>query len=375
MTRPPVKLTDYEIEALSGKFNFADGHARFSFAPSGAILSELGHQFASPISQEEAESEFASAFFSIAKQTSSAAVGRALYCPSASISIDIAANYLRSNRLSVALVEPTFDNLADILKRHGVVMEALSEELLRTDGIGACLDRVTADAIFVVTPNNPTGFCFGESDFRALVQFCVSTQKLLLLDFSFRFFSQEMLAWDQYALLEESGVRYIVVEDTGKTWPTFELKVGPLLADSATFPHVSSIYRDFFMCHSPVILSLVANVIQATREQGLERSILIVPQTNRLALHSALAGSPLAPVSSPTMSVEWIRIETALDDWEVVHRLKNLGIYILPGRNFYWHSPQHGSRFVRFALMRDIDMFASGMRLMSSVLPDVLHVD
>lgn len=35
-------------------------------------------------------------------------------------------------------------------------------------------------------------------------------------------------------MLEQAGGRYIAIEDTGKTWPTFEIKASPVAADKET---------------------------------------------------------------------------------------------------------------------------------------------
>jgi hypothetical protein len=110
---PGVTLTDYEIDALSRSFNFADGHARYSIAQhSSSIMGKFPQLLTRTYNQDEVEHNFGNVFFSLAGQ-SSPGDERILYCPSASISIELAANYLRMNNLSASRIEPIFDNLAD----------------------------------------------------------------------------------------------------------------------------------------------------------------------------------------------------------------------------------------------------------------------
>lgn len=365
------KLTDYELDALSRNFNFADGHARYSIARNYASLPEKFPQLLTrSYDQDETEYDFGKAFFGLGGQALPEQE-RILYCPSASISIEIVANYLRMKNLSVSLIEPIFDNLADCIKRHHVELKPLKEDYLYENDTANWQRDIDADAIFLVVPNNPTGYLLSPSFFAQIVDFCVRANKLLILDFSFRFFIPELRGWDQYAMLEQSGVRYIVIEDTGKTWPTFEIKVGPLVADQQTFPTIRSIYRDIFICHSPLALALVGEFVKASQAEGEQNCFQSIVTANRSLLRKTISNAPLKPLSNPLASVEWIHIENTMDDLEVVHRLQTYGIHILPGRQFFWSNAHVSSQFVRVALMRDTDVFARGMDVLQNVIPAV----
>lgn len=355
------KLTDYELDALSQLYNLADGHARYSFPSCHTLEERLSHLLVQAQDQERAEGQFFEAFFSLSHQPPADIAQRILYAPSASISIEIVANYLRMQGCSVSLIEPVFDNLADIVKRHGVPLKPLSEQCLAEHGLESWLKTVQTGALFLVVPNNPTGYLFSEADLTTIVDFCVREKKLLILDFSFRFFAPGLLTWNQYDLLERSGVRYIAIEDTGKTWPTYELKVSPLLADIQTFSDISSIYRDIFICHSPLALSFVAGFIQDSYQCGLEASIWSISEANRALLRETIAGTPFKVAGDTNTSVEWLSIENEMDDVQVVHHLQRFGLYVLPGRNFFWSHPQESCQFVRVALMRDPAHFSQGV--------------
>jgi len=363
-----AKLTDYEIDALSRSFNFADGHARYSVAQNYApLLESLPHLLTRRFDQDEVEYDFGKTFFGLGRQTLPDHQ-RMLYCPSASISIEIVANYLRMKNLSVSLIEPIFDNLADTIKRHNVVLKPLKEDYLH-EGDTSKLKDIDTDAIFLVIPNNPTGYLLSRSFFSEIVDFCKKADKLLILDFSFRFFIPDALIYDHYAVLEQSGVRYIALEDTGKTWPTSEIKVSPFVADTQTYPFIQSIYRDIFICHSPLALALVGEFIKVSQGEGAEKRFQAIIKANRNLLRETISDTPLKPVSNPLASVEWIHIDDEMNDLEIVKRLQTHGIHVLPGRQFFWSHGNASCQFVRVALMRDTDLFARGMSVLQKAIP------
>lgn len=364
-------LTDHERNALSGRFNLADGHARYSITRNySALMEKLPLLLTRSYDQDEVEYDFGKAFFGLGGQTL-IDQARTLYCPSASISIELAANYLRMNHLSVSLIEPIFDNLADCIKRHNVALRPLKEERLYEHDTSNWQKDIDTDAIFLVMPNNPTGYLLSPAFFSQVVEFCAKEKKLLILDFSFRFFIPELHVWDQYKILEESGVRYIAIEDTGKTWPTFEIKVSPLVADKQTFTALQRIYLDIFICHSPFALAFVGEFVKASQQEGPQKCFQSIIAENRKLLRTTLADAPLKLLSNPIASVEWIRIENHINDIELVKSLHDYGVHILTGKQFFWSEAQDSSKFVRVALMRDTDLFAKGMNVLREGIPAI----
>lgn len=366
-----TKLTDYEVVALDARFNLTDGHAYYNFAPyDDAALDAFSNFFPANFSQFDCEKEFFELFCSLAEQTPNHS--HTLFNFSASISIEIIANYLRLHKMSVALIEPIFDGLADIVNRHKIPRVPLKEKEIQTIGLLNTLKKIQADALFLVIPNNPTGFVFSENEFATIVEFCKNNDKLLILDFSFRFFCSDLLQWNQYDLLDNANIQYIAFEDTGKTWPTFELKVSPMIADNKTFPEIKSIYRDIFLCHSPVILSLLTRYLKVSHDLGISRTITKISDGNRKLLRQVLDGLPLRPLGLPYSNVEWLNIDTPMTDVELENELRQRGVFIVPGRHFFWSDPNQGKKFVRVALMRDTEMFSSAMSHLAKILPPIL---
>jgi aspartate/methionine/tyrosine aminotransferase len=257
-------LTGYEIDSLPQSYNLTDGHAfrRWSAAEE-AIINRSAQLFKNNDRrrQVEIEREYVRDFSRLARQTFDEDALGYLMCFTASMAFEIVANFLRMNRLSLALIEPCFDNLADIFQRHQIPLNPIPDALLEAprDAFERALAAVDSDAICLVTPNNPTGMTLAEDNLRSLLDFCKVRRKLLILDCCFRAYLPRQLVHDQYRLVLDSGVDAVLVEDTGKTWPTSEIKA-PFFAVSRArglFDRLYDIYTDFLLHVSPVGIRLV----------------------------------------------------------------------------------------------------------------------
>lgn len=352
-----TKLTDYELKALSSVYNLADGHARFMNNESFSnMIDFLKRGYVQIAKHELVEKEFLEAFAFLSGQKSLAKKLQVLYSPSASLSIEIVANYLRIKNTNTALVEPVFDNLADILKRHSVLSKAIKVPEYVNLGVINYLSKIDTSSFFFVIPNNPTGHIFEKNEFVQLVNYCKTHEKLLVLDFSFRFFCDDMSRWDQYEILEESKVRYIAIEDTGKTWPTFELKASAMLADPNTFSDLQRIYRDLFINLSPFVLGLLTHFLKSN--DYTVASINKIITKNRVTLLNQIDATSLISENLPNGSVEWLRIvKPPSSDIEITEHLMKSGVLILPGKHFFWSENNLNTNYIRIALMRDEEYF------------------
>ena len=369
-----AKLTDYEISALGAEHNLCDGHARYTSDISPSIIGEAIRELLSkPLPQQDVEASFLQDFATLTKQEIAVMPEDVLLCPSASIAIELVANYLRLHHMSVALIEPVFDNLADILSRHNLSLLPLREEKGREIGIADYLARLSVDAFFLVVPNNPTGYCFSPTEFEAIINFCARNRKLLVLDFSFRHFAPGLVEWNQYTLLKAAGVEYIAIEDTGKVWPTAELKVSILSASNLVFSDLRAIYRDIFINHSPISIRVVGLFVRNSIEKGLEGTVLRIVEKNRQHLRTALASTSLRPVTYSNVSVEWIELPKYLTDTTFERNLAAHNVRILPGSKFYWTGADIGHRYIRVAMMRDPAKFASAVLEMQIALDTLLE--
>src|SRR3989344_4963293 len=127
--------------------------------------------------------------------------------------------------------------------------------------------NVKADSLFIIDPNNPTGFTlFAKSKkaYQELLRFAKDKNKLLLLDFCFASFmlpDVNLDVFDLYELLEESGVSYVAIEDTGKTWPVQDTKAALIKCSKDIYPEIYNIHTSYLLNVSPFILNLLTEYI------------------------------------------------------------------------------------------------------------------
>lgn len=376
----PIDLTQHEIQALKTRYNLADAHThqRQSGSQEKIVerLPELWHE-----SEEEQQSyfeeRFLSAFFRLHKQPTAHSMHRTLLSYSASVSTMVAGMYLKQHDMSVSLIEPCFDNLIDLLRNMQVSLSPVPETVLAEPG--HIYERLTetceGDALYLVDPNNPTGFTLlaqGIDGFREVVRYCVDNDKLLMIDFCFASFAlcdEKIGRFDVYELLEESGVTYMVIEDTGKTWPIQDAKCAMITASRDIHPEVYNLHTSVLLNVSPFVLNMVTHYVEDSIVDGFA-SVRRIIEENTGTVRNALAGTILEyqePVVST--SVAWFRILPAGPKAEELQaELLQEEVYVLPGTYFYWNEPARGERFVRLALARDPEMFRLAMDRMRKVL-------
>jgi aspartate/methionine/tyrosine aminotransferase len=242
-------LTQHEIQALTMEHNLADAHThQRQSAGQRAIVARLPKLWyeAERGIQADYERRFVEAFFRLHGQPTALAKNRVLLSYAASVSTVVAAMYLKQERMSVTLIEPCFDNLHDVLTNIGIPLYPIEEAMFDdVDGIYDNLrQHVKTDALFLVDPNNPTGSSLlrhGRKGFGEVIRFCRDHGKLLLVDFSFAaftLFDENLARFDVYELLEDSGISYLAIEDTGKTWPVQDAKCAMLTSSEDIYPAV-----------------------------------------------------------------------------------------------------------------------------------------
>jgi hypothetical protein len=269
-------LTGYEIDTLSRAFNLTDGHAFRRWSPrEEAIIDRSAELFkhSDRRRQPEIEREYIRDFFLLGKQTCDVSEVGYLMCFTASMAFEIIANYLRLNKLSLTLVEPAFDNLADIFLRHEIPLHRFPDTYMEAgaDSFAAQVSAIETDAICLVTPNNPTAVRLTKDNMRYLARYCRSNDKLLILDACFRAYIPRDEIYDQYQILLDEGSDFFMVEDTGKTWPTAEIKA-PFFAVSRAhglYQTIYDIYTDFLLHISPVGIRLMHEFIRLSQEDDL----------------------------------------------------------------------------------------------------------
>lgn len=362
-------LTQLEIPVLPETFNLTDGHVHQPRSPAQKrIIASMASIFLSSDreKQEEIEYEYLETFSKASGQCLLHNHTSSYFCSSASMAIEIIGNILRRRGTHVGLIQPCFDNLADILRRHDLPLSPVDEWCF---GDVSSVEEIpkTVDAVMLVAPNNPTGFSISSENFEALVRACSQRGTILILDSSFRFYDASYCSWDQYTILRRYKVPFFTIEDTGKTWPTSELKVGLLTCSEDLARETYRVYSDFTLHLSPFVIKLCQKFIHNAKKDGFGHEELII-QRNRQQLEVALSNSVLQIVSENYMSVAWVKLNGGLEAQEVTRELRKEKVYVLPGMPFYWAQPTAGSGFVRIALARAPDVFRMASERIASVV-------
>jgi aspartate/methionine/tyrosine aminotransferase len=370
-------LTGYEIDTLPRTYNLTDGHAFRRWSTAEAAIIERSPQLFKKYTrrmQAGIEREYTRDFSRLGKQLWDDQALGYLLCFTASMALEIVANFLRLKRLTLALVEPCFDNLANIFRRHGVLIRPFPDRFLEapSDEFDRALNGIECGAICLVTPNNPTGRTLSQANLRSLVRFCREHRKLLILDNCFRAYIPRDLVYDQHRIVLEADVDAFLIEDTGKTWPTAEIKA-PFFAVSRArglFDCIYEIYTDFLLHVSPVGVRLLHEFVRLSQEDDMGH-IHEVVAVNRALLYEKLAGTFLTPCERPFASVAWLRIQHSLTGLQLKQVLDEHGVFVLPGEHFFWNDRRQGEEFIRVALTRDSDMFRAAVGRLREVCRSV----
>ncbi|MFF8991090.1 aminotransferase class I/II-fold pyridoxal phosphate-dependent enzyme [Streptomyces sp. NPDC014983] len=346
-------LTSMETDALIGGLNVSDGHPRMPLTASQrAIVDSLPVLFDEAEKRvfEEIEAEAQRAFLhGIGQRQAPVGTGRLVSCYSSSVAMDITARALAHRTGTIALVHPTFDNIPDLLKGRGLSLFPLTEAEFE-GGEPELPDEV--GAVFVTTPNNPTGWVLAEDGLRRLAAFCARTGRVLAMDTCFR--AQDKRAqYDTYAILNESGAQWVVIEDTGKLWPTLELKAGFLAWGEHTDLPLLEYFSDVLLSVSPLVLLMLTRFAQDAERGGYAELHDMVAR-NRRALAEVLDGGPVT-LTDPDARISVARVTLPDDGPDAValyDELVRRGTHVLPCGPFHWDRPEDGVRQVRLALAR-----------------------
>lgn len=212
--------------------------------------------------------------------------------------------------------------------------------------------------------------------FVEVARYCRDYNKLLILDFCFASFFKAAgkQRVDAYAILDDIGTQYLVMEDTGKTWPLQDTKCATLMASRDINADIYSIVTSVLLNVSPFILNVVTRYIEDSNDDDFD-SVRSVLDLNRSKARACLEGKVLKYVQPMIdTSVAWFEILPAgvnADDLQAY--LLQSDVYVLPGKYFYWSQPEKGQRYIRLALARKPDEFEAAVQAIAQALEN-LHV-
>lgn len=362
-----ANLTTMEVAALTdvaGGLNLTDGHARLDLSlQQAAIVARIPEMFVEasrrpfPDIEGEAHSTFLGA---VGQHSAPVGSGRILSCYSSTLATDIVARALPVGAM-IAVLHPTFDNIADLFVTRGLSLVPLTEEaLLDRDWPGP-----PVNAIVITHPNNPTGLVTPEGHLKSLAEHAVRYGQTIIVDASFR--GQVRNAqYDTYQILEAAGADWIIIEDTGKLWPTHELKIGMLAFSERTRLPIERAFSESLLAASPVVLQLVTALAADWVDGGYERARELL-ECNRAVVKEAIEAVGLR-LADPDSQISVARVELPADgpDSSVLSKdMLSRGVHVLPCAPFHWADPKSGLRFIRVSLGRPFETVATAARTLA----------
>lgn len=361
-------LTDWQQTSLQNAYNLSDGHARDGV---GEVISSLDvyQMISAPYGtwhQCDIERRFISTFLEAAGESGLLQGDKLFTKVFYSASVAFLSTCLALKNLGytqLGALTPSFDNIPQLAKSAGLAVLPVREASIITD-VSASQGL---DALVLTIPNNPTGWIPDTSTLEELLTACRDRRILVVIDLTFRFQQEQSL--EIYAALKSlDGLSWVTIEDTGKTWDLNDLKASFVIAsytDIADALRVSA--NEILLNVSPAILQILTNVIghpQATQELKRRR---LLARRNRLLLHSCMERTRGGSVVRSSGFVAWVQLDESVDAEAFAAKCEGLGVSILPGGPFEWDTSGR-SRYVRVALLREPDYFASALQILEEAL-------
>ncbi|MFF4490758.1 aminotransferase class I/II-fold pyridoxal phosphate-dependent enzyme [Streptomyces sp. NPDC001544] len=341
------------LTSLHQALNVTDGHPRMPRTASQTEIVGRIPEFFAEVERRpfnDVEDEAHGVFLaSIGQRLAPVGSGRIVSCYSSTISMDIVARALSVSHRQATILHPTFDNIADLFRARGFDLAPVSQAQL----VERRLSAVEESSVLVLTtPNNPTGEVLAPQVLRDIAHHCEENDVTLVLDASFR--GQDPRAqYDHYAILESTGAKWILIEDTGKLWPFHELKAGFTAWSLNVTAPIRRAFDEILLSCSPVVLRIVTELARDGSEGGY-CAFRGEINRNRSALAAEIDGSAYS-LTDPESRISVARVTLPAQSKkarEMYLELVRHGVHALPCEPFYWNSPDAGSRYLRFSLAR-----------------------
>jgi aspartate/methionine/tyrosine aminotransferase len=368
-----VSNTYLERIAIDAEINLSDGHARQPLTDGETrIVADFGSYYRTALrrTQSDAEQAFLSAFCMLAGEPTSVPT---LFSYSASSLVAIAADWLKYEGLSVAMLEPGFDNIRDLLIRAQLNVTPVDatgiRALINDEPLGASLGP--RRAIWLTLPNNPDGFALNEHEFTSLAERCAVTETLLVCDFCFRFYSREMTSWSQYDVLRRSGCRFITIEDTGKTLPLLDVKIGMLRCGTDFLGPLRLRNEEVALNVSPWILTVLAEVLTDYHVHGLDSTIWMPTERRRALVQAWIRRVEFSDAGQGMVPFGWISVPVshAITALQIAHAGAARGVHVLTGHRFFFDHTT-GDHYIRIPLSRPDEVLRDGLMRIEQALAD-----
>jgi len=338
--------------------NVAEGYPRFGFTAHQQEIVDRFPDFMAeanrvPYSILESRAQRA-LLHAVGQRSAPVGTGRILSYYAAGVAIDIVGRCLAGRTERVAVIHPTLDCLPALIRSRGVQVVPFNESrfdrrdpLDGLDGIGG---------LYIANPNNPTGTVVDATRLRRLAESCARREVALAIDACFRVFDKRA-QYDHYAILDETGVDYVVVEDTGKLWPLGGVRLSFLAFAEHSQLGIPEASSDLLMM-APPFSTLVVEAFAHDLAAGGMDVIHDRLTRNRDILAAALEDCPLATLDSreSKVSMALVKLAPGISSTRLWGHLLRRGVSSVPGRPMWWARPGQGERYLRVALAREPDV-------------------
>jgi aspartate/methionine/tyrosine aminotransferase len=359
-----TSLTQMQLLGVASDTNVAEGYPRFAPTPSQqAIIDRFPelHAEASGTPYPQLEARAHAAFFhALGQRSAPIGSGRILSFYSSTVATDVVAGTLAQVARRVALVNPIIDCIPALMRHRGLELVPVSER--RLAGPDPLVGLGDVDAVMTANPNNPTGVLLGAPALRRLADACAERNAVLVIDSCFRAFD-DRTQYDGYAVLDQSGCEYVVVEDTGKLWPTGGVKLGFLVFSARNRLAIAEVAADILLTAPPFSVTVVEQFALDMGRGGLATLQARIAQ-NRDILQEELAGSDVARLADrdSRVSVSRVELPRGMSGTRLWGQLLRAGVHSVPCRPFYWARPSVGERYLRVALAREPEVVRRAAR-------------
>lgn len=358
-----TSLTQMQLLGVASETNVAEGYPRF--APTASQQSIIDrfprlHAEAYRTPYPQLESRAHAAFFhALGQRSAPIGSGRILSFYSSTVATDVVAGTLAQVGKRIALVNPIIDCIPALMRHRGLELVPVSERRLAGPDPLAGLDGV--DAVMTANPNNPTGAHLGAPALRRLADACRERNAVLVIDSCFRAFDART-QYDSYAVLDASGCEYVVIEDTGKLWPTGGVKLGFLVFSARNRLAIGEVAADILLTAPPFSVAVVEQFALDMGRGGLARLQARIAG-NRKILGDELADHGLALADGDSrVSVSRVDLPRGTSGTRLWGQLLRVGVHSVPCRPFYWARPSVGERYLRIALAREPEVVQRAAR-------------
>ena len=350
-----ASLTQMQLLGVASETNVAEGYPRFEPTSSqAAILDRLSELMAEarntpyPAIEVRAHQAFLHA---LGQASAPIGSGRIISFYSSTVAFDVAAAALARRVRTVGLVHPVIDCIPALLRARGLQLVPVSERALRAGNPFEAHPEI--EAILAANPNNPTGTVLSAGELERLAHSCADRGAPLVIDQCFRAFDIRV-QYDTYALLDGTGVEYVIIEDTGKLWPTGGVKLGLLAWSAQARLDLAEVAADVLLTAPPFSALVVEQFALDMAAGGMDRLHERIAG-NRALLGQAMAGCERAVVAdgASRVSVSRLRLAGRVTSTRLWGQLLRRGVHSVPCRPFYWSDGRTGERYLRIALARE----------------------